>query len=180
MKAVSKLPWKKIGYICLCVAMGIVSAFFLITLYQSNQLFFDNLTIDAVITAKVLELATTIFAYAMVIIIAVMSVVSFVMRQKKAVNKGLIWGSGILSVLGMVFFMVFAKLNGMFEIGFENANLYVLYFLISVFATALPLFSAIRNLVKIKHSPVTFAKAERNTVKDKSVEEEPAAETESL
>ena len=172
MKAISKLPWKTIGTVSLYVFMGLLSAFFLVALYQSNLYFFSFITYDAVIPQQGLELSRHIFIAVITLAVVALSVISIVMRHKKTVNKILLGAAAGLSLLSMIFFMVMAQLSGRFEIGFQNANLYAVYFLISLFSAALPLFSAILNLIKIKRAPVTFAKTQSTAAAEKEQKQE--------
>ena len=175
MKAKMKNIWRKIGFCASYLVFMLLSVFFLFLLYESNEYFFAFPYQDSIFTAGQLDTILSVFLTVCLVLVVLLTVLSFTMRQKKGVNKALLWACGIFSVLCMVFFMVLCKLNGLFEVAFENTNLYALYFLIAAFSTAVVLFSAIRNLVKIKKAPVTFAKS-RPAEKAAAQETAPAEE----
>lgn len=156
---------KKIGFFAAYLPFLAVTGFFLYVLHSSNRYFFAYPASSAAFTANQLEQITSVFIAVSVVLIVILTVLSFTLRQKKKANKLLLWACGIFSVLCMIFFMVLCHLDGLFMVAFENVNLYLLYFFMAAFSTALVLFSAIRNLVKIKRSPVTFAKSEAKIMK---------------
>lgn len=91
--------------------------------------------------------------------IVVMAVLSVTMRKKFVANKAILYGVGGIALLGAVTFMILLSVLGPFEIAFENANLYVMYFLFVVLANAYVIFAAIRNILKSKKEAVVFAKS---------------------
>ncbi|MBQ4153402.1 MAG: hypothetical protein IJD11_03505 [Oscillospiraceae bacterium] len=145
-------------------------------------MFFSYSASESGITTPLLNQIVSVFSYVVMAIVCVMTAVSFIMRQKKTANKALIWGCGILSAIYMIFFMVMSKLIGLFEISFENLNLYLIYFLMTAFSTAIVLYSAIRNLIKIKNTPVTFAKSDepKKPIGEELIEEETAEASEEV
>lgn len=160
--------WRKIGFYASYLPFVILSGFFLYLLYESNQVFFAYPYQGSIFTARQLEQILSVFLIVCLVLVMLLTVLSFTMRHKKSVNKALIWACGIFAVLCMTFFIVLCKFNGLFEIALNNMNLYILYFFIAVFSTAIVLFSAIRNLVKIKRAPVTFAKSESDPFKQQT------------
>ena len=168
MKANNKNIWRKIGFYASYLPFIILSGFFLYLLYESNQFFFAYPYQGSIFTARQLEQILSVFLIVCLVLVMLLTVLSFTMRHKKSVNKALIWACGIFAVLCMTFFIVLCKFNGLFEIALNNMNLYILYFFIAAFSTAIVLFSAIRNLVKIKKMPVTFAKSESDPFKQQA------------
>lgn len=160
--------WRKIGFCASYLPFIILSGFFLYLLYASNQVFFAYPYQGSIFTVRQLEQILSVFLVVCLLLVMLLTVLSFTMRHKKSVNKALLWACGVFSVLCMIFFIVLCKLNGLFEIAFNNVNLYILYFFIAGFSTAIVLFSAIRNLVKIKRAPVTFAKSESDPFKQQA------------
>ena len=163
MKTNMKNVWRKIGFYASYLPFIILSGFFLYLLYESNQFFFAYPYQGSIFTVRQLEQILSVFLVVCLLLVMLLTVLSFTMRHKKSVNKALLWACGVFSVLCMIFFIVLCKLNGLFEIAFNNVNLYI-----PGFSTAIVLFSAIRNLVKIKKMPVTFAKSESDPFKQQA------------
>ena len=158
-----KNVWRKIGFYASYLPFIILSGFFLYLLYESNQFFFAYPYQGSIFTVRQLEQILSVFLVVCLLLVMLLTVLSFTMRHKKSVNKALLWACGVFSVLCMIFFIVLCKLNGLFEIAFNNVNLFI-----AGFSTAIVLFSAIRNLVKIKKMPVTFAKSESDPFKQQA------------
>ena len=141
-----------IAYILLSVLFAAISVFFITVLISSNDTFFNSTASRSKVFVPDIMIGIIVAA------IVVMAVLSITMRKKFVVNKALLYGVGGVSLLGAVAFMILLSVFGPFEIAFENANLYVMYFLFVVLANAYVIFAAIRNMRKGKKS-VVFAKS---------------------
>lgn len=159
MKVNMKQILRKIGFIASYLPCLLVSVFFLLALHISNQGFFGYAYPGSIFSESLLQQIVMIFLVAAVAVVGGMAIVSFTMRQNKLVNKALIWGCAGFSVLCMIFFIVMCQLNSLYDLALGNVNLYLIYFFMAAFSTAIVLFSAIRNLVRIKRTPVSFAKS---------------------
>lgn len=161
MKSKATPILKKIGYIASFFPFAALSLFGVYLLYGSNQYFFIDLELSRqILSEDALELTVSIFFYAIVVLMAAGAILSIWQRKKPAVNKGIIWGCGAVCLICAITFMILVHLVDLFLIAFENANLYLMYFVIGLFVISFPLYSSIRNLIKIKRSPVTFAKSD--------------------
>lgn len=158
MKEKTTQMFRKIGLIASYLPFAGISAFFLLLLDRGNRMFFSYSSPQSGITTTLLRQIVTVFSWAAILLLCVLTVLSFALRQKKRLNQGLIVGCGGFAALYTVFFLVMARLIGLYEISLKNLNLYALYFIVALLATAILLYSAIRNLIWIKKSPVTFAK----------------------
>lgn len=142
-----------IAYIALSVLFAAISVFFILVLVSSNDTFFTPTSSQSKFSAPDIMIGVIIAA------IAVMAVLSVTMRKKFVANKALLYGVGGIALLGAIAFMILLSVMGPFEIAFENANLYVMYFLFVVLANAYVIFAAIRNILKTKKEAVVFAKS---------------------
>lgn len=160
MAAKIKLNWKKIGYVASFLPFAAISALFMYVLYESNQTFFYQILPEKMdISSKALSISSDVLFYVLAAGSAILAVLAIAKRREKRFNMAALIASIAVCVAGAVAFMVLCHLVGVFPIAFENANLYLAYFLFAVLANALALFSSIRNLIKIKRAPVTFAKS---------------------
>ncbi|MDD6236951.1 MAG: hypothetical protein PUB00_06165 [Clostridiales bacterium] len=142
-----------IAYILLSVLFAAISVFFIMVLVSSNDTFFNRTASQSKFSVPDIMIGVIIAA------IVVMAVLSVTMRKKFVANKAILYGVGGIALLGAVTFMILLSVLGPFEIAFENANLYVMYFLFVVLANAYVIFAAIRNILKSKKEAVVFAKS---------------------
>ncbi len=139
-----------IGYILLTVLFAAISVFFIAVLVSSNNTFFIR-------NAQSKFFAPDIMIGIIIAAIVIMAVLSVTMRKSLSANKALLYCTGILSLLGAITFMILLSAIGPFDIAWENANLYIMYFLFVALANAYIIFAAIRNIRKNK--AVVFAKS---------------------
>lgn len=155
-----KPDWKKIGYVASFLPFAAVSALFIWVLFESNQIFFgEPLPAKMDISYRALSISTAIMFGVIAVAAIVLSIISLTKRKEKRFNLAALLIAIAVCAAGAVTFMVLCHLVGIFTIAFENMNLYLLYFGFALLANALVLFSSIRNLIKIKRAPVTFAKS---------------------
>lgn len=156
-----------IGYILLSILFAAISVFFIMVLISSNDTFFNSTAPQSKFFVPDIMIAVIIAA------IAIMAVLSVTMRKKFIANKALLYGVGGISLLGAVAFMILLSVFGPFEIAFENANLYAMYFFFVVLANAYVIFAAIRNIRKGRKESVVFAKS----LSDSKIKETDAPES---
>lgn len=164
LKKLKLLNWKKIGYVASLVVFALISALFIYILYDSNRVFFaDLLPAKMDISYRTLSISSTVLFYVLAAAAVILSIISIAKRKEKRFNLAVLLIAIAVCAAGAVTFMVLCDFVGIFTIAFENVNLYLLYFGFALLANALVLFSSIRNLIKIRRTPVTFAKSAEKT-----------------
>ncbi len=161
MKSNLKKILKTIGLVASYLPFAAITLFSMMMLDSGNRLFLNYPHPDSIISATMVDRVLTIATYVVSVLIFAAAVFSFLFRSNKRLNQAFLWGSGAFALLYAIFFPVMGVLSAQVPFGWNNLNLYLTYFLFGALACAVVIYSAIRNLIKIQKSGVTFAPADR-------------------
>ncbi len=161
MKLNPKKILKTIGLVVSYLPFATITLFSMMMLDSGNRLFLNYPHPDSIISAIMVDRVLTIVSYAVSALIFAAAIFSFLFRSNKRLNQAFLWGSGAFALLYAIFFPVMGVLSAQIPLGWNNLNLYLIYFLFGALACAVVIYSAIRNLIKIQKSEGTVAPAEQ-------------------